>query len=150
MTRINLGIHPEELCDQHLLAEYRELPRIVSAVQKRIDNGKDFDDIPEQFTLGRGHVKYFYNKGSYLVARQYGIVKELLRRGFDIKFTDDLQWPCDMIENKYLKYPVTVFEQQNAQVILRERICERLANMPKAKWTKSKRPDWCQVPTPAT
>jgi len=24
MTRINLGIHPSELCDQHLVAEYRE------------------------------------------------------------------------------------------------------------------------------
>lgn len=146
MTRINLGIHPEELCDQHLLAEYRELPRIVSAVMKRIDNGKGFDDIPEQFTLGKGHVKYFYNKGSYLVARQDAIIKELLRRGFNIQFTDELQWPWEMIENKYLKYPVTVFEQQDAQVILRERICERLSKMSNARWTKSNRPQWCQVP----
>jgi len=33
MTRINL-VPPEELCDQHLLAELRELPRIPNAVLK--------------------------------------------------------------------------------------------------------------------
>ena len=31
MTRINL-IPPKELCDQHLLAEFRELTRIPNAV----------------------------------------------------------------------------------------------------------------------
>ena len=33
MTRINL-VPPEELCDQHLLAEHRELTRIPNAVAK--------------------------------------------------------------------------------------------------------------------
>lgn len=33
MTRINL-IPPEELCDQHLLAEHRELTRIPNAVAR--------------------------------------------------------------------------------------------------------------------
>lgn len=33
MTRINL-IAPAELCDQHLLAEHRELTRIPNAVAK--------------------------------------------------------------------------------------------------------------------
>ncbi len=33
MTRINL-VPPSELCDQHLLAEYRELTRIPNLVAK--------------------------------------------------------------------------------------------------------------------
>ena len=33
MTRINL-VSPAELCDQHLLAEHRELTRIPNAVAK--------------------------------------------------------------------------------------------------------------------
>ena len=36
MTRINFEIEPKYLCDQHLLAEIRELPRISSVLAKRI------------------------------------------------------------------------------------------------------------------
>ena len=54
MTRINSAIDPKNLTDQHLIAELRELPRIFTAVNKRIEKGKLFDDIPEKFTLGTG------------------------------------------------------------------------------------------------
>ena len=40
MTRINL-INPEKLTDQHLLAEYRELPRIFWIVRKKISENKE-------------------------------------------------------------------------------------------------------------
>ena len=50
MTRINVGICEEELCDQHLVAEYRELPRLFGHIPK--------GPIPGCFTLGRGHVNY--------------------------------------------------------------------------------------------
>lgn len=29
MTRINSDIDPKELCDQHLIGEYHEMPRII-------------------------------------------------------------------------------------------------------------------------
>lgn len=69
MTRINSAIPPQNLTDQHLLAELRELPRIFTAVSKRIEQGKGFDDIPNKFTLGTGHCKFFYDKCEFLIDR---------------------------------------------------------------------------------
>ena len=58
MTRINL-VPPEELCDQHLLAEHRELTRIPNAVAK----GKyHLKGQPAEYKLGEGHVRFFFNK----------------------------------------------------------------------------------------
>lgn len=56
MTRINL-VDPVILSDKHLMAEYRELPRIFTAVTKLVDkNIRPHDvDIPEKYVLGKGH-----------------------------------------------------------------------------------------------
>ena len=69
MTRINSAIDPKNLTDQHLIAELRELPRIFTAVNKRIEQGKYFNDIPKEFALGSGHVKFFYDKLKFLNLR---------------------------------------------------------------------------------
>lgn len=86
MTRINLTL-VSELADQHLMAEYRELPRIFGAVRKRVAEGKKFNDIPSDFRLGAGHVKFFYDKCGFLFLRQQEIIEELLERGFAISNT---------------------------------------------------------------
>lgn len=78
MTRINL-VDPATLCDKHLIAEYRELPRIFKIARK-------CDDAPKEYTLGSGHVKFFYNKLHFLMMRFYHIVDELEKRGFKIKY----------------------------------------------------------------
>lgn len=80
MTRINSAIYPKSLTDQHLLAELRELPRIFTAVNKRIEKGKGFKDIPEKFTLGVGHVKFFYNKLYFLNFRFQDLMIEYKNR----------------------------------------------------------------------
>lgn len=62
MTRINL-VPPAELCDQHLLAEHRELTRIPNAVAK----GKyHLKGQPAEYKLGEGHVRFFFNKMAFL------------------------------------------------------------------------------------
>lgn len=86
MTRINLTL-VSELADQHLMAEYRELPRVFGAVRKRLAEGKKFDDIPKDFRLGSGHVKFFYDKIGFLYLRQQEIIEECLERGFAIANT---------------------------------------------------------------
>lgn len=80
MTRINVGILPQELTDSHLNAELRELPRIFTAVNKRILANKDFKDIPKSFSLGTGHVLFFYNKCKYLYNRHSQLRNEYKRR----------------------------------------------------------------------
>ena len=59
MTRVNTGISPFELPTKLLLAELREIKRIPNLVK----SGK-FSLIgqPPEFTLGKGHVKFFYDK----------------------------------------------------------------------------------------
>ena len=58
MTRINL-VDPSELCDQHLLAEHRELTRIPNAVAR----GRfSLVGQPADYKLGEGHVRFFFDK----------------------------------------------------------------------------------------
>ena len=72
MTRINVGIPPAELINQHLIAEHREIKRIPNCIAK----GKyNMDGIPDKFKLGTGHVKFFYNK----LFKKYSRYLELLK-----------------------------------------------------------------------
>ena len=88
MTRINAGIEPTELTRQHLLAEHREIKRIPNAI---VAGKAILTDIPRQFTLGKGHVKFFYDKLGYLKRRYVTIRDECFRRGY--KVTDyEMAW----------------------------------------------------------
>lgn len=80
MTRINADIPVQALSDYHLIAELEEIPRVVELYKKRIHSGVPFNDIPKVFTLGDGHVKFFLNKGNYLIKRYESIYKELTNR----------------------------------------------------------------------
>ncbi len=83
MTRINL-VHPTQLTNKHLMAEYRELPRIFTAVSK-LEGKKPTDvSIPARYVLGTGHMKFFYNKLSWLLARYEELYDELIKRGYNI------------------------------------------------------------------
>lgn len=88
MTRINV-VPPAELCDQHLLAEYRELPRIFGLVERAVQRGERPDDPrnPMAYTLGAGHCRFFYARLAYLSTRFRHLRDELERRGFRLQFT---------------------------------------------------------------
>jgi len=81
MTRVNVGYSVKKLTTRHLLAEARELKRIPNMVKSGIAN---LDNIPEKFTLGKGHVKFFYNKLGYLFLRYNEVYNECIKRGFKI------------------------------------------------------------------
>lgn len=86
MTRINC-VPPEELSGKHLVAEYRELPRLFKLIVQYHDRLTDGDgppepDLPPAYTLGKGHVRFFYDKAQWLVERQHALVAEMLRRGY--------------------------------------------------------------------
>lgn len=99
MTRINL-VDPSQLTNKHLLAEYRELPRIFTAVIKLQKQGKHPSDIdiPNSYVLGKGHVKFFYNKIGWLRLRYERIIKELIHsRNYDL---DESLWKS-ILTNSY-------------------------------------------------
>lgn len=82
MTRINAGIPPRELSGKHLIAEHREIKRIPNVVRSGRFSMKG---QPEQFTLGQGHVKFFYDKLGYLKQRYEEIHIECVCRGFNVQ-----------------------------------------------------------------
>lgn len=103
MTRINLT-DVNTLTDQHLLAEYRELPRVFGLVEKHVLNGKSILDfsIPSQYKLGTGHVTFFYNKLLFLQKRHVDLVQECLQRGFKIQNTNQFDlsmFPADFCQD---------------------------------------------------
>ncbi len=89
MTRINCAIKPAELSDKHLIAELREIKRIPNHILKN-KNGLNMNGIPDKFTLGTGHVKFFYNKLAYLYNRYKSLYYEAKNlRGFNISDYSD-------------------------------------------------------------
>lgn len=86
MTRINVGVNPRELPSKLLLAEHREITRIPNAVK----TGRAIlTNIPAKFTLGAGHVKFFYDKLGYLKIRYNSLHDECLKRGFKVTDKSD-------------------------------------------------------------
>ncbi len=83
MTRINT-IDPKHLPRKALVAEYRELPRIFSMASAARDRGEQADDKrnPTEYRLGTGHVRFFYNKLSFLRRRHAELVQEMCKRGY--------------------------------------------------------------------
>ncbi len=89
MTRINC-VPPAELTVKHLVAEYRELPRVFGLVRQAILRGERPDDSrnPTIYTLGKGHIRFFYSRLGYLSRRQASLVEEMRRRGYRPTFAD--------------------------------------------------------------
>jgi deoxyribonuclease (pyrimidine dimer) len=127
MTRINAYIEPFELTDQHLLAEIRELPRVFNTIK----SGKAvIKNIPENFSLNQGHVKFFYDKLKYLVQRHKDLVSEAEKRCFNV-----LNY-----SNSYTELPNELFNDWNPNLIVREilkeRINERLQGMKNLRYNR--------------
>lgn len=83
MTRVNI-VPVEELSDQHLIAEYRELPMVPASLSRTLRSKKGLVEskISPQYTLNSGHVYFFYDKGIFLRKRYRQVVREMRRRGF--------------------------------------------------------------------
>lgn len=81
MTRINL-IPPTLLSNQHLVAEHKEILQLNGQFKKSLNSKKGIQIPKGKFTLNKGHVKFFYNKGKYLENRFNLIKIELKNRGY--------------------------------------------------------------------
>ena len=126
MTRINAGFPVEDLCDAHLMAEHRELKRIPNVIASGRFN---LDNIPKVFTLGTGHVKFFYKKCLYLKKRYEKFYVECKARGFNVEYYGGA-W--DKVPAKFMN---DWEETHQAFLLIQERISERLANMKNTRKT---------------
>ena len=90
MTRVNV-VRPSTLCNKHLMAEYREMPRLVKNLETSLNRKNtpfNLDEIPNAYKLGTGHVKFFFDKFKFLHNRHIELRKELLERGYNLTDTD--------------------------------------------------------------
>lgn len=125
MTRINL-VPPSELHNKHLLAEYRELPRVFELARKWETKrlaGKHIEDIPPEYVLGSGHVRFFYDKLLFCFNRQFSLYEECLARGFKVQHNPN------EARADFMKAPLHLFNDytptDEALRINRARILER-------------------------
>lgn len=86
MVRVNL-INPKSLADQHLVAEYNEILMLMAYVKKY----PKVSEIPSDYTLGKGHIKFFKNKLNYLKGRHESLKLEMKNRGFATNKTINLR-----------------------------------------------------------
>lgn len=126
MTRINV-IPVCELSDQHLIAEYRELPRVL----KQTINVKD---TPKEYCLGKGHVKWAKCHELFLVKRQMDIIREMRFRNFHVSYGQ--LFDLSRFDGDYMP---TI----DAIKVNRDRIKEKIGKKPDwYKWTKRNKPEW--------
>jgi deoxyribonuclease (pyrimidine dimer) len=83
--RINV-IPVSELLDQHLIAEYREIKMLPKMLCRSLAAKKAFDlcDVPIDYTLNKGHGKFFYNKLCFIIDRFDALLSEMVKRGFSV------------------------------------------------------------------
>ena len=118
MTRINADIPPCELVGKHLLAEHREIKRIPNTIA----SGKArLENIPTTFSLGKGHVKFFYDKQTFLLRRYKQLYKECIKRGYNV--TDYTNAWDNVPKHLFNDYQFTDQENQ----LVRDRIALRLS-----------------------
>ena len=87
MTRINADYELKKLTDQHVMAEYRELPMVIAALKRSLrtqPTNTVLKKIPNSFTLNKGHVTFFYNKLTFLSKRYDRLIIELKERGYKL------------------------------------------------------------------
>lgn len=85
MTRINAGVKVTELHRRHLVAELREITMVPAALRRSLRTrsvDSILSTIPVSFSLNTNHVKFFYNKLSFLQTRFGELAAEMVRRGY--------------------------------------------------------------------
>ena len=126
MTRVNV-VPVQELSDQWLIAEYRELPRCLKG-------NISIKDAPDYYVLGKGHMKWVRKHGIYANRRMFELIKEMLFRGFNVTYRDGL---TNYITTLMLDYKPSATDIQ----INRKRLKDRYNKNSKFyKWTNRQKP----------
>ena len=134
MTRVNV-IPVYELSDQHLIAEYRELPRTIK-------QDINVTNASNSYILGTGHMRWACNHQQYTFRRFIEICKEMHFRGFKTNFDPKTLLPyLEKCPDKYNEYTVSAKDIE----LNRARIRDKYNQQPNLyRWTRRKKPDWIE------
>lgn len=137
MTRINV-VPVQELSDQWLRAEYRELPRCIL-------QNINTDGAPKKYKFGSGHMKWAKNHTLFLVEIFFDLVSEIKFRGFTANYNPDelASYAWDTTLKKDYNYYQT--DDQDIR-LNRGRLIERYAAKPNFyRWTNRTKPDYLKI-----
>ena len=138
MTRINV-VPVSELSDQHLIAEYRELPRVI---KQHID----ISDAPDNYCLGKGHMKWARAHWPFVAHRFFDLFREMNYRGFVTNFD-----PNKLYDDYCGSLPINIKEpyytpKENDIKMNRNRLVEKYRMKPNwYRWTKREKPKYMEV-----
>lgn len=129
MTRINL-VPVQELSDQWLIAEYRELPRVLKG-------NISIKDAPNHYVFGKGHMKWARKYALFTSKRMEDIVEEMHYRGFKTNFSADLsKYITNELKNKYTPSLADL-------KLSRDRLIFKFNKKPNFyRWTKRNKPEY--------
>lgn len=120
--RCNVGINPIYLADQHLIAEYRELPMLIGSLEYW--NWDIKTPIPVKFKLGNGHMNFLKKKLLYIKKRHNSVIQEMIKRNFKC---DSLTIDLTNIDNSFCGDWIP---NEEDSLLLRQRIEWKLRNKP--------------------
>lgn len=131
MTRVNV-VPVEELSNQWLIAEYRELPRVIK-------QDISIEGAPDRYCLGKGHVKWAKKHACWTIGRYFQICIEMRYRGFTVSH------PAWRLYNEWdgegKGYAYALSKRDIA--INRQRLIEKYRLKPNYyKWTNRTKPEW--------
>lgn len=118
MARVNIGINPIYLSDQHLIAESVEITMITGGLKK--NNCLIKSEIPQFFNIGKGHINFFKTKLYYLNKRLLAVNNELGNRNIRHSTKIDLNefpselwndWRPNLEDSKIIRF--RIFDRLN-------------------------------------
>ena len=139
MTRINV-VPVSELSDQHLIAEYRELPRVIK-------QDIDVSDAPKKYCLGKGHMKWARKHVKFILKRYKELCDEMEFRGFKVNYSwsvlvfMSVYWGSTS-EDYYNDYKITRKDLTLNRNRLIEKYCMK-SNW--YRWTKREKPKYMET-----
>lgn len=127
MTRVNGNIHPSEIVNKHLQAEYFEIRRV-----RHYKPNKKFN----KFVLGTGHVKFFSTNRLTTMDRLATISQELLERGLVTQ--ESIDATKKLFTDVWLEFDEKIYQYSADETdLVRLRLMDSLQNMyKKAKYNK--------------
>lgn len=123
MVRVNCGIEPYMLTDEHLRAENVELQMLLKFISKHPKG-----TIPTKFSLNKGHMSFFRDKAGYIAKRLQRIQIEMACRGMSVNFCIDIYSEFNIPKENQREYSPT---EDDAEIVA-ERVVQRIIN-PKRK-----------------
>jgi hypothetical protein len=135
VTRVNIGVPPAELCDQHLLAEWHEIGRLRTLHDRRAARMPADKAAPHVHPcLNTGHMISLLAWGVDIRQRIIDLADELRYRGVAVSATPRAPLTMGILPSSWMH----CFAAQ-----VRQRIADRLATMRRTPtWTNRTAPEY--------